>query len=83
MRCIREIVLVRSELKCVISITKFSYLLQLYTALVRSLDGDIERVSVAVGTSAQGCGVGVVESKSESEGILGGVGVGKNVPTPT
>jgi hypothetical protein len=33
----------------------------------------------------QGCGVevavGVVES--ESERILGGVGVGKNVPTPT
>jgi hypothetical protein len=24
-----------------------------------------------------------VESQSESEGILGGVGVGKNVPTPT
>jgi hypothetical protein len=24
-----------------------------------------------------------VESESESEGILGGVGVGKNVPTPT
>jgi hypothetical protein len=29
----------------------------------------------------QGCGVEVVES--ESEGIFGGVGVGKNAPTPT
>lgn len=32
-------------------------------------------------TSEQGCGVGVVES--ESELVLGGVGVGKIVPTPT
>jgi hypothetical protein len=33
----------------------------------------------------QGCGVGlgVVELESESEGILCGVGVIKNVPTPT
>jgi hypothetical protein len=27
--------------------------------------------------------LGCVESQSEPEGILGGVGVGKNVPTPT
>jgi hypothetical protein len=33
----------------------------------------------------QGCGVGVGVGVvgSESEGIFGGVGVGKNVPTPT
>jgi hypothetical protein len=31
----------------------------------------------------QGCGVGVVEWESESEGILDGFGVGKNVPNPT
>jgi hypothetical protein len=34
-------------------------------------------------TCIQGCGDGVRVVELDSEGILGGVGVGKNVPTPT